>query len=85
MTKIKIVGALVFTLSIVLAILFNHVNEQSKISNNLLDTINQQKAFTRVYGATLGNRYLNENLYLQFLDVVLKALEDSAIALQPGS
>jgi len=45
----------------------------------------QQKAFTKVYMATLGNRYLNENLYIQVVDVILKALEDSATELQPGN
>jgi len=47
MTKIKIVGALVFTISILLTILFNYVSQKNKISNNILNTINQEKALTQ--------------------------------------
>lgn len=73
MTKIKIVGALVFTLSIVLAILFNHVNEQSKISNNLLDTINQQKAFTQEISKNIFYIYKNPTASNTQLDDSIKS------------
>jgi methyl-accepting chemotaxis protein len=47
MTKIKIVGALVFSISILLTILFNYVSQKNKISNDILKTINQEKALTQ--------------------------------------
>ena len=73
MTKIKIVGALIFTLSIVLAILFNHVSEKSKISNNLLDTINQQKAFTQEIAKNIFYIYKNPTASSSQLDDSIKS------------
>ena len=73
MTKIKIVGALVFTLSIILAILFNHVSEQSKISNNLLDTINQQKAFTQEISKNIFYIYKHPTASSSQLDDSIKS------------
>ena len=73
MTKIKIVGALVFTLSIILAVLFNYVSEQSKISNNLLDTINQQKAFTQEISKNIFYIYKNKNASNSQLDSSIKS------------
>ena len=73
MTKIKIVGVLVFTLSIILAVLFNHVSEHSKISNNLLDTINQQKAFTQEISKNIFYIYKNNNASSSQLDDSIKS------------
>ena len=73
MTKIKIVGALVFTLSIVLAILFNHVSEKSKISSNLLDTINQQKAFTQEISKNIFYIYKHPTASSSQLDDSIKS------------
>jgi len=73
MTKIKIVGALIFILSIILAILFNHVSEQSKISNNLLDTINQQKAFTQEISKNIFYIYKNPTASNSQLDDSIKS------------
>ena len=47
MIKIKVVGALVFMISILLALLFNIINEHNAQNSNLLKTINQQKSFTQ--------------------------------------
>ena len=47
MTKIKIVGGLIFIVSIVLAALFNHISQQNRVNSALLDVINEQKAFTQ--------------------------------------
>jgi len=47
MTKIKIIGAFIFIISIILGVLFNFVNEQNRDNNNFIKTINQQKAFTQ--------------------------------------
>ena len=73
MTKIKIIGALVFTLSIILAILFNYVSEQSKISNNFLNTINQQKAFTQEISKNIFYIYKNKNASYSQLDNSIKS------------
>ncbi len=47
MTKIKIIGAFIFVISIVLGVIFNFVNEQNRDNNNFIKIINQQKAFTQ--------------------------------------
>ena len=73
MNKIKIVGALVFTLSIILAILFNHVSEQSKIGNNILDTINQQKAFTQEISKNIFYIYKHRTASSSQLDSSIKS------------
>jgi len=73
MNKIKIVGALVFTLSISVAILFNYVNEQNKISTTLLDTINKQKAFTQEIAKNIFYIYKNKNASTVQLDQSIKS------------
>lgn len=73
MTKIKIVGVLVFTLSILLAVLFNYVSEQSKTGNILLDTINQQKAFTQEISKNIFYIYKNKNASCSQLDDSIKS------------
>jgi len=72
MTKIKIVGALIFTLSIILAILFNYVSEQNKISNTLLNTINQQKSFTQEISKNIFYIYKNNTASRTQLDDSIK-------------
>jgi len=47
MTKIKVIGALVFFISLLLALLFNTINNHNSHNSNLLKIINQQKAFTQ--------------------------------------
>ncbi len=47
MNRIKIAGALIFFISIILIFLFNHLNTQNSQNSNLIKTINQQKAFTQ--------------------------------------
>ena len=47
MNRIKIAGALIFFISIILIFLFNHQNDQNSQNSNLIKTINQQKAFTQ--------------------------------------
>ncbi|MEA3370486.1 MAG: hypothetical protein U9Q40_04035 [Campylobacterota bacterium] len=73
MTKIKVVGLLVFALSILLVILFKHVSEQSKTSNTLLDTINQQKAFTQEISKNIFYIYKNKNASSSQLDNSIKS------------
>ncbi len=59
MTKIKIVGGLIFIVSIVLAVLFNHISQQSRMNSKLLDVINEQKAFTQEISKNIF--YINKN------------------------
>jgi len=59
MTKIKIVGGLIFMVSIVLAVLFNHISQQNRINSELLDVINEQKAFTQEISKNIF--YINKN------------------------
>lgn len=73
MTKIKIVGALVFSLSIVLAFLFNYVDNQNNISKKLLDTINQQKAFTQEISKNIFYIYNNKNASCSQLDSSIRS------------
>ena len=47
MTKIKIVGGLIFFISILLLFLFSYINTQNRHYDNLIKTINEQKAFTQ--------------------------------------
>ena len=47
MNKIKIIGALIFILSILLVSLFSYTSQKNKTYANLLSTINEQKAFTQ--------------------------------------
>ena len=70
MTKIKIVGAFIFILSILIAILFIYVSEKNRLSNTLLDTINQQKAFTQEISKNIF--YINKNR-----DASTQQLDDS--------
>ena len=59
MTKIKIVGGLIFIVSIVLAMLFNHISQQNKTNSALLEVVNEQKAFTQEISKNIF--YINKN------------------------
>jgi len=59
MTKIKIVGGLIFIVSIVLAVLFNHISQQNRTNSEFLDLINEQKAFTQEISKNIF--YINKN------------------------
>ncbi len=61
MTKIKIVGALIFVLSIILAILSGYISNQTKINTDLLNNINTQKGFTQEISKTIFYIYKNQN------------------------
>ncbi len=72
MTKIKIVGALIFTLSIILAVFSGYISKQNKINNNLLNTINIQKEFTQEISKTIFYIYKNQNTSYKELDNYIK-------------
>ncbi|MEA1891125.1 MAG: hypothetical protein U9N33_00270 [Campylobacterota bacterium] len=72
MTKIKIVGALIFSLSIILALLFNNISHQNKINKEQLDLINEQKSFTQEIAKNIFYIYKNQNISTQALDDSIK-------------
>ena len=47
MLRIKIVGALIFFISILLVLLFSSIDKHNSQNSNLLKIVNQQKAFTQ--------------------------------------
>ena len=47
MNKIKIISALIFILSILLASIFSYTSQRNRTYDDLLSTINKQKAFTQ--------------------------------------
>ena len=61
MNKIKIAGVLLFILSIGLAILFYYTNNQNRVNTTLLNTINEQKAFTQEISKNIFYIYKNKN------------------------
>ena len=59
MNKIKIVGALIFVLSIALALLFNHISTQNRVHTDSLSMINEQKSYTQEISKAV--LYLSKN------------------------
>ena len=61
MNKIKIVGALIFILSIVLAVLFNYTSKENINHDKLIQTINEQKSFTQEISKNIFYIYKNKD------------------------
>ena len=72
MTKIKIVGASIFILSIVLAILFNYTSRQNNFKNEFLSDTNTQKAFTQEISKNIFYLYKNKDASYKELDNYIK-------------
>ena len=72
MNKIKIAGIVIFILSIALVFLSSHISDENKINNNLLDTINEQKAFTQEISKNIFYIYKNKNASTKQLDDSIK-------------
>ena len=72
MKKIKIVGAFIFILSIILAVLFNYTSKESLIHTNLTDTINKQKNFTQEISKNIFYIYKNKDSSTKTLDSSVK-------------
>ena len=72
MKKIKIVGALIFILSIILAVLFSYTSKKSLIHNNLTNTINEQKDFTQEISKNIFYIYKNKDSSTKTLDNSVK-------------
>ncbi len=60
MSNIKIAGAFIFILSLILAILFNYTSKQNSINSELLNSINMQKAFTQEISKNIFYIYKNK-------------------------
>jgi len=73
MTKIKIVGILIFTLSITLALLSSHMSKQNSINNDFLNVINAQKAFTQDIAKNIFFIYRYRKTSTNELDKSIKA------------
>jgi len=72
MQRIKIVGALIFTLSMTLALLFNHTSKESSLHNDFINTMSQQKDFTQEISKNIFYIYKNPNSSTQSLDNSIK-------------
>lgn len=59
MKKIKIVGGLIFLLSIILALLFSYISDRNKVNIDSLSLINEQKSFTQEISKSI--LYLHRN------------------------
>jgi len=60
MYKIKVVGILIFVLSLVLALIFNTISKQNKINRDSLSIINEQKSYTQEISKSV--LYLSKNI-----------------------
>ena len=72
MNKIKIAGIFIFIISIALAIVSKNIIDHTKINNNLLKTINKQKAFTQEISKNIFYIYKNKNCSTKQLDDSIK-------------
>ena len=68
MTKIKIIGTLIFIFSIFLAIISHYIDKQNNINSSLLDTMNSQKAFTQEISKNIFYIYKNKDSSEKQLD-----------------
>ncbi len=76
MKKIKIVGALIFVLSITLAALFSYTSKSISNHNDFINTINEQKDFTQEISKTIFYIYKNPNSSTQALDDSIRKFLD---------
>ncbi|MEA2019539.1 MAG: hypothetical protein U9N59_13955 [Campylobacterota bacterium] len=72
MNKIKIAGILIFLISITLVVVSKNIIDHTKINNNLLETINKQKAFTQEISKNIFYIYRNKNASTKQLDDSIK-------------
>jgi len=72
MNKIKIIGAILLILSIVLAFLSNFIAAESRVNIMNLNYINEQKAFTQEISKSIFYTYRNGNKPSKRLDKTIK-------------
>jgi len=72
MNRIKVVGSLVFSLSIILAFLSTSIAKENRKNSNSLSFIHEQKAFIQEISKSIFYIYKNGNNSPQTLDKVIK-------------
>jgi hypothetical protein len=72
MNKIKVVGVLVFTLSIGLAILSNSIAKKNRANITLLEQINRQKAFTQEIAKSIFYLYKKRDSSSKMLEITIQ-------------
>ena len=77
MTKIKVVGILIFILSIALAFLSSYISNENKINNSILNGINSQKAFTQEISKNIFYIYKNQDASTKQLDDSIRKFIDN--------
>ena len=77
MNKIKILSALIFVLSIILALYSKHTAEENDTSLMLLKAINEQKAFTQEISKNIFYIYNNKEVSTEQLDESIAAFVEN--------
>ena len=72
MKKIKIAGALIFILSIVLSVIFIYTSKENLVHNNFTNSINEQKGFTQEISKNIFYIYKNKDASTETLDGSVK-------------
>jgi len=77
MTKVKLLAALIFILSLMLALYSKYATTQNEIHVKTLKLINEQKAFTQEISKNIFYIYHNDNSSTEELDRSIKAFVDT--------
>lgn len=72
MTKIKVLGLLIFAVSIALTLLSYSISKENKININTINSINEQKAFTQEISKNIFYIYNNKDASTQQLNASIK-------------
>jgi hypothetical protein len=78
MNRIKVVGGLVFILSVMLALLAGYIAEHNREQSDTLTFINEQKAFTQEISKSIFYAYRNGDNSSKVLDETVKKYLESA-------
>ena len=77
MNKIKFLSALIFVLSLILALYSKHIAQENDVSLNLLKVINEQKAFTQEISKNIFYIYNNRHASTKQLDESIAAFVEN--------
>ena len=77
MNKIKFLSALIFVLSLILALYSKHIAQENDVSLNLLKVINEQKAFTQEISKNIFYIYNNRHVSTKQLDESIAAFVEN--------
>lgn len=77
MNKIKFLSALIFVLSLILALYSKHIAQENDVSLNLLKVINEQKAFTQEISKNIFYIYNNKHVSTKQLDESIAAFVEN--------